>query len=192
MKTIVKTAEMLSAFNDIEDAKLVSSTLAFIESELDAENAIATFATVIGAKPTFARFEMGRIRFVETCEGQGLSAEAIRQRSSRFFRRLGIDKPKSVNPESVKKAEQRAKVRDAYKGQSDAELAKQTKTLLANPTLENITKAGKVQKELAMRVKDAEKSDSDELKKLRDNLRDWIKTADYAKLQDAWHYVAGR
>jgi hypothetical protein len=43
-----------------------------------------------------------------------------------------------------------------------------------------------------MRVKDAEKADSDEVKKLRDNLRDWIKTADYAKLQDAWHYVAGR
>lgn len=183
---------MLSAFNDIEDAKLVSSTLAFIDSEVDAENAIATFATVIGAKPTFARYEMGRIRFVETCQGQGLGEEAIRQRSSRFFRRLGIDKPKSVNPDSVKKAEQRAKTRDAYKGQSDSDLVKQTKTLLANPTLENITKAGKVQKELAMRAKDAEKMDSAEIKKLRDNLREWIKDADYAKLQDAWHYVAGK
>ena len=50
-KTVVKTAEMLSQFDDIATAKLTSSSLAFLESETTAQTAIATFSEVLGAKP---------------------------------------------------------------------------------------------------------------------------------------------
>ena len=47
-KTVVKTAEMLSQFDDIATAKLASSSLAFLESEETAQTAIATFSEVLG------------------------------------------------------------------------------------------------------------------------------------------------
>lgn len=191
MKTIVKTAEMLAMFNDMEDAKLVSSTLAFVESEIDAANAIATFASVVGAKPSYERYEMARIRFVETLQGEGLSDDAIRQRSSRFFNRLGIDKPKSPSKSATKKAEQRAKAREPFNGKSDAELQTQIKTLSANPSVENLALAYKTQKELEVRAKEKSKEESAHIKQLRDNLREWVKTANEKQLQDAWHHVAG-
>lgn len=191
MKTIVKTAEMLAMFDATEDAKLVSSSLAFVESEVDAENAIATFASVVGKKPTYERYEMARIRFVETLQGEGLSEVAIRQRSRRFFNRLGIDKPTSSSKSATKKAEQRAKAREQFDGKSDAELQTQIKTLSANPSVENLALAYKTQKELEVRAKEKSKEESAHIKQLRDNLREWVKTANEKQLQDAWHHVAG-
>lgn len=183
MKTIVKTAEMLAMFNDVEDAKLVSSTLAFVESEVDAENAITIFASVVGAKPSYERYEMARIRFVETLQGEGLSDEAIRQRSSRFFNRLGIDKPKSPSKSATKKAEQRAKAREPFNGKTDAELQTQIKTLSANPSVENLALAYKTQKELEVRAKEAKKATQGERAFYAEKLRDWIKTADVSDLR---------
>jgi hypothetical protein len=61
---VVKTADMLAQFDEQEDAQLVSATLAMDEGEDTIAEAIATIALVLGTKPTWARYEMGRIRIL--------------------------------------------------------------------------------------------------------------------------------
>jgi len=187
-KVVVKTAEMLSQFDEQESALIISSTLAFVEGEDSAEEAIATFSRIIGLKPTFARYEMGRILFVETLEGQGLSKDAIDQRSSRFFRKLGIDKPKSDSPEAIRKMKEReeakAKKRDAFVALSNEELQAKVKSLLATPTLANLKESQNVAKELETRQKEVNKEHETEFKDLQKQVLDCVKTLSFDELCD--------
>lgn len=187
-KVVVKTAEMLSQFDEQESALIISSTLAFVEGEDSAEEAIATFSRIIGLKPTFARYEMGRILFVETLEGQGLSKDAIDQRSSRFFRKLGIDKPTSDSPEAIRKAKEReeakAKKRDAFVALSNEELHAKVKSLLANPTLANLKESQNVAKELETRQKEVSKEHETEFKDLQKHVLDYVKSVSFEDLCD--------
>ena len=185
-KVVVKTAEMLSQFDEQENASLIASTLAFVEGEDSSEQAIATFASIIGLKPSFARYEMGRILFVETLEGQGLSKNAIEQRSSRFFRKLGIDKPASDNPESIRKAqaraEQKAKQRSAFENQSNEALQSKIQTLLAKPTLASLKEVTAITKEIDTRKKDESKADEELQKELLKEITEHIKSLSYSEL----------
>ena len=187
-KVVVKTAEMLSQFDEQETAKLISSTIAFAESEDSSEQAVATFASIIGLKPTFARYEMGRLTFVETLEGQGLSQNAIEQRSSRFFRKLGIDKPTSDNPESVRKAqaraEQKAKQRATFENQTDEDLHSKVQALLAKPTLASLKQVTALTKEIETRKKDESKADEESHKELLKSVTEHIKALSYSELLD--------
>lgn len=195
-KPVVQTGEMVEMFTDQEIATLNASATAYADADDDQNQAVKEIAKVLGAKPSWSRYEAGRIRIVSVLKEDGKSDEAIKSVWRRIRANLGITIPTSDNPESQKKAEQRAKAkaeaRKVYDGKSDSALQTEIKTLLANPTLTNITNAGKITKELELRFDEANKADAEELKKLRDNLRDWVKTADYKQLQDAWHYVAGR
>ena len=187
-KVVIKTAEMLAQFDEQETASIISSTIAFAEGEDSAEEAIATFSRIIGLKPTFARYEMGRIIFVETLEGQGLSQDAIYQRSLRFFRKLGIDKPTSDNPEAIRKAKEReeakAKKRDAFVALSNEELQAKVKTLLASPTLANLKSSQNIAKELETRQKEVTKENETEFKELQKEVLDHIKTLSFDELSD--------
>lgn len=187
-KVVVKTAEMLSQFDEQESALIISSTIAFAEGEDSAEEAIATFSRIIGMKPSFARYEMGRILFVETLEGQGLSKDAIDQRSSRFFRKLGIDKPKSDSPEAIRKMKEReeakAKKRDAFVALSNEELQAKVKSLLATPTLANLKESQNVAKELETRQKEVNKEHETEFKDLQKHVLDHVKTLSFDELCD--------
>ena len=185
-KVVVKTAEMLSQFDEQENASLIASTLAFVEGEDSSEQAIATFASIIGSKPSFARYEMGRILFVETLEGQGLSKNAIEQRSSRFFRKLGIDKPASDNPESIRKAqaraEQKAKQRATFENQSNEALQSKIEALLAKPTLASLKEVTAITKEIETRKKDESKADEELQKELLKEITEHIKSLSYSEL----------
>jgi len=187
-KVVIKTAEMLSQFDEQETAKLVSSTIAFVESEDSSEQAIATFASIIGLKPTFARYEMGRLTFVETLEGQGLSQNAIDQRSSRFFRKLGIDKPKSDNPDSIRKAqaraEQKAKQRAKFEAMSDSTIHSKVEALLAKPTLATLKEVTALTKEIEARKKDEDKGNEELRKELLKAVTEHIKNLSYEELLD--------
>ena len=187
-KVVIKTAEMLAQFDEQETANIISSTIAFAEGEDSAEEAIATFSRIIGLKPSFARYEMGRIIFVETLEGQGLSQDAIYQRSLRFFRKLGIDKPTSDNPEAIRKAKEReeakAKKRDAFAGLDDNALHAKVKTLLASPTLANLKESQNVAKELETRQKEVTKENETEFKELQKEVLAHIKTLSFDELSD--------
>jgi hypothetical protein len=187
-KVVVKTAEMLAQFDEQETAKLISSTIAFVESEDSSEQAIATFASIIGLKPTYARYEMGRLTFVETLEGQGLSQNAIEQRSSRFFRKLGIDKPASTNPDSVRKAQERAnaqaKKRATFENVSDSDIHSKIQTLLAKPTLATLKEVASLTKEIETRKKEENKANEDSHKELLKAVTEHIKTLSYSELLD--------
>jgi hypothetical protein len=190
-KPVVQTGEMVAMFNEQEIATLNASATAYADADDDQNEAVKEIAKVLGAKPTWARYEAGRIRIVSVLKEDGKSDEAIKSVWRRIRANLGITIPTSDNPESQKKAEQRAnakvEARKVYDGKSDSALQTEVKTLLANPTLANIAKAGKITKELEVRFDDANKAHEDEMKQLRDNLRDWIKTATYKQLQEAWH-----
>jgi hypothetical protein len=187
-KVVIKTAEMLAQFDEQETANIISSTLAFVDGEDSSEEAIATFSRIIGMKPSFARYEMGRIIFVETLEGQGLSQDAVYQRSLRFFRKLGIDKPKSDNPEAIRKAKEReeskAKKRDAFVALSNEELQAKVKSLLASPTLANLKSSQNIAKELETRQKEVSKESETEFKDLQKQVLDCVKTLSFDELCD--------
>ena len=182
-KVVVKTQEMLSQFDEQETAKLISSTIAFVESEDSSEQAVATFASIIGLNPTFARYEMGRLTFVETLEGQGLSKNAIDQRSSRFFRKLGIDKPASDNPDSIRRAEARAKKRATFAEQSNEAIHAKIETLLAKPTLATLSEVTALTKEIEARKREEDKGNEDARKELLKAVTEHIKSLSYSELQ---------
>ena len=193
-KPVVQTGEMVAMFNEQEIAILNASATAFVDADADQDQAVKEIAKVLGAKPSWARYEAGRIRIFGILKEIGKGDEAIKSVWRRMRANLGITIPTSDNPESKKKAEQRAQkaleARKVYDGKSDSVLQTQVKELLANPTIPNIAQAGKIQKEIELRFNEANKAHESEMKQLRDNLREWIKTATYKQLQDAWHHVA--
>ena len=185
-EVLVKTPEMLVQFDEQETALIVSSTLAFVEGEDSSEEAVATFSRIIGLKPTYARYEMGRILFVETLQGQGLSKDAIDQRSSRFFRKLGIDKPKSDNPDSIRKAQEREakkqQEREKFKDMSNHDLQSKVQSLLAKPTLASLKDVTALTKEIETRQKEADKGNKEAHKELMDKVTEHLKNLSYDEL----------
>jgi len=184
---VVKTQEMLVQFDEQETALLISSTLAFVEGEDSSEDAVATFSRIIGLKPTYARYEMGRLTFVETLEGQGLSQDAIDQRSSRFFKKLGIDKPKSDNPDSIRRAEAREKAsadkRAKFEKLSDADLHDKVKLLLSKPTLASLKDVTAITKEIETRQKEIDKGNEEAKKNILEMITKHLKGLTYNELK---------
>lgn len=170
--TVVKTAEMLGQFDEHENAQLVSATLAMDEGEDTIAEAIATIALVLGTKPSWARYSMGRIVFVETLENAGKTEDAIKSKWKRVCQESAITIPESDDPEAKRKAEQRAKARAVFAEKSDTVLQAEMAHLLANnPTLAKLESAKKISKELATRQKDLGKDAKAELIALRKQVK---------------------
>jgi hypothetical protein len=174
MKSVIKTAEMLVQFDEQEDAQLVSATLALDEGEDTVAEAIATIALVLGTNPTWARYEMGRIRIFETLENAGKTEDAIKQKWLRIRRETGMVIPESDDPQAKRKAEQRAKARAVFAEKSSDDLQAEMAQLLANPTLARLESAKKISKELATRQKDLGKNAKSELVELRKQVKSEI------------------
>ena len=179
MKSVVKTAEMLSQFDEQEKARLVSATLAMDSGEDEVVEAIATIARELGSKPSWARYSMGRIVFVETLEAQGKTEDAIKSKWKRVCRDSAITIPESDDPEAKRKAEQRAKVRSVFNGKEDEELKAEMANLLAQPTLKRIDEAKKIGKELETRQKEAGNDVKKEFAELRKSIK-----AEIDKIED--------
>ena len=178
MKTVTKTAEMLSQFDEQEDARLVSATLAMDSGETEVAEAIATLAKLLGAKPSWSRYSMARIRFAETLEAHGKSADAIKSKWSRVCRDSAITIPVSDDPQAQKKAEQRAKARAVYEAKTDDQLEAEMAQLLATPTLARIEQAKKLGKELEQRQKDLGKDIKAELLAVRKAIKEKLNLID--------------
>ena len=168
---VVKTADMLAQFDEHENAQLVSATLAMDEGEDTIAEAIATIALVLGTKPSWARYSMGRIVFVETLENAGKTEDAIKSKWKRVCQESAITIPESDDPEAKRKAEQRAKARAVFAEKSDNDLQTEMAQLLANPTLAKLESAKKISKELATRQKDLGKDAKAELVALRKQVK---------------------
>jgi hypothetical protein len=178
MKSVTKTAEMLCQFDEQEDARLVSATLAMDDGESTVVEAIATIAQVLGAKPSWARYEMGRIRIFETLEAQGKTEDAIKSKWARIRKESAITIPVSDDPEAKKKAEQRAKARAVFEHATDSELKAEMANLLSNPTLKRIDEAKKLGKELELRDKAKGNDAKAELLALRKSVKEEIDSID--------------
>ena len=172
--TVVKTAEMLGQFDEHENAQLVSATLALDEGEDAITEAIKTIALVLGTKPSWARYSMGRIIFVETLENAGKTEDAIKSKWKRVCQESAITIPESDDPEAKRKAEQRAKARSVFAEKSDTILQAEMSHLLANPTLAKLESAKKISKELATRQKEIGKDAKAELVALRKQVKEEI------------------
>jgi hypothetical protein len=179
---VVKTAEMLAQFDEHENAQLVSATLAMDESEDAIAEAISTIAQVLGTKPTWARYSMGRLVFVETLQKAGKTEDAIKSKWKRFCSQSAITIPASDDPEAKRKAEQRAKARAVFNGKSNEQLQAEMANLLAQPTLARIESAKKIGKEIEAREKEAGRDTKAELLALRKRVRDWVDTLDMETL----------
>ena len=169
--TVVKTADMLAQFDEHENAQLVSATLAMDEGEDTIAEAIATIALVLGTKPSWARYSMGRIVFVETLENAGKTEDAIKSKWKRVCQESAITIPESDDPEAKRKAEQRAKARAVFAEKSDNDLQTEMAQLLANPTLARLESAKKISKEIATRQKDLGKDAKADLVALRKQVK---------------------
>jgi hypothetical protein len=176
----IKTAEMLNQFSETEIAKLTSASIAYHEAGIESGNAVKTFQTILTATPSFERYEMARITFIESLEGEGLSEDAGNKRWERMRKELGLTAiPKSTNPDSVKKAEQRAiakeKQRAEFADKSDEELKAEIRNLTANATLKNLDKAKQIQKEVELRFKEETKGEEEYRKDLVKAITEWAK-----------------
>jgi len=180
MKQTIKTAEMLNQFSESETASLISASIAYHEAGIESGNAVKTYQTILGATPDFERYEMGRIIFIESLEGEGLSEDASNKRWERLRKEMGLTAiPKSTNPDSVKKAEQRAiakeKQRAEFAGKTDDQLKEEIRNLTANATLKNLDKAKQIQKEVELRFKDQTKGEEEYRKDLVKAITEWAK-----------------
>ena len=177
-KVITKTAEMLAQFDEQEKARLVSATLAMDSGEDEVTEAIATIARELGSKPSWARYSMGRLVFVETLEAQGKTEDAIKSKWKRVCRESAMTIPESDDPEAKRKAEQRAKALAVFANTSTPEIQAEMANLLSNPTLKNIDEAKKLGKELERRSKEAQKDTKSELAEVRKAIREQLDLVD--------------
>ena len=177
-KTVVKTAEMLSQFDEHENAQLISATLAMDEGEDAIAEAISTIAVVLGTKPSWARYSMGRIVFWETLQNAGKSEDAIKSKWKRVCKDSAITIPESDDPDAKRKAEQRAKARAVFAEKSDTQLKAEMAQLLANPTIAKLDSAKKISKELEARQKALGKDAKAELLALRKQVKSEIDRID--------------
>ena len=111
MKTIIKTQEMLYAFDEQQTASIKASAVNFFESTESADEAVLTYQRIIGLNPTFDQYEMGRLLFIEaiTEVKPDITENALNVRWNSFSKKLGIDKPKKTeSADAVRKANERA------------------------------------------------------------------------------------
>lgn len=177
-KVTIKTAEMLAQFDEQEKARLVSATLAMDSGEDEVAEAIATIARELGSKPSWARYSMGRILFVETLEAQGKTEDAIKSKWKRVCRESAMTIPESDDPEAKRKAEQRAKALAVFADTTTPEIQAEMAHLLSNPTLKNIDEAKKLGKELDRRAKIAQKDANSEIAEVRKAIREQLDLVD--------------
>jgi hypothetical protein len=183
---VVKTADMLAQFDEQENAQLVSATLAMDEGEDTIAEAIATIAKVLGTKPSWARYSMGRIVFWETLQNQGKTEDAIKSKWQRVRKESGMTIPESDDPQAKRKAEQRAKAREVFAEKSNSDLqAEMAQLLNNNPTIAKLDSAKKISKELATRQRESNKNVKSELAELRRQVKEEIDSIeDMALLSD--------
>jgi len=178
----------------------------FAKSELDATQALELFARSVGTEPTFETWSAKRLSFVNAYvrtkpTAKGNSAD---QAFARFVRRLadsfGITAPKATSEAAIAKREQRAKQTEALVAKhSDmtptllrAQLKAAYQTLADQPT-SAIAKAqvNELTKVLKIKTKEEDEQQREELKGLRDQLRDLAKECtDTDKLEQAIDLLA--
>ena len=188
MKTVIKTEAMLSAFDENQTASIKASAVNFFESTESAEEAVLTYQRIIGLNPSYAQYEMGRLLFQEAIleVKPDITENALNVRWNTFSKKLGIDKPKSDDADSKKKAEKRAETKakeDAvFANMTVEDLTDKVNDLLKNHTKKNIAEAGKIQTRIEKMRAEENKEEAEAKAQLVKDLTAWAKDQSYIEL----------
>ena len=178
----------------------------FAKSEIDASQALELFARSVGTEPSYDTWLAKRLAFINAYvrtkpTAKGNSAD---QAFTRFVRRLaeafGISAPKAQTDAAIAKRADRAKAEEtllAKHRQATPTLLKEQlkaayQTLADQPTSAKLKAHTKeLEKVLKIKTKDSDAQEREELKGLRDQLREATKNcADMDKLQQAIDILA--
>ena len=178
----------------------------FAKSELDANQALELFARSVGTDPSYDTWLSKRLAFINAYvrtkpTAKGNSAD---QAFTRFTRRLaeafGINAPKAQTEAAIAKRADRAKAEEnllaKHRQATPTSLKEQLKaayqTLADQPTSAKLKAQTKeLEKVLKIKTKDSDAQERQELKALRDELREAMKNcADMDKLQQAIDILA--
>ena len=178
----------------------------FAKSELDANQALELFARAVGTEPSYDTWTAKRVSFINAYvrikpTAKGNSADkAFGRFTTRVVEAFGIVIPKATNSGAIAKREQRAqaeekllaKHRQATPTLLKSQLKAAYQTLADQPTSAKLKAQTKeLEKVLKIKTKDSDAQERQELKVLRDELREAMKNcADSDKLQQAIDILA--
>ena len=192
MKTIIKTEQMLNAFEPSVLASIKSCGIAFCGAQDEADQAVETYQRLLGLNPTYAEYHMARLTWHEGIVeaqaelGKVITDNALNVRWNSFIKKAGIPIPSSDDPDSIKKAEKRAenqaKEEAMYANLTVEDLTDKVNSLLKNHTKKNIAEAGKIQTRIdKMRREDDKETEAQKAQLVKD-LTAWAKDQSYIDL----------
>lgn len=165
----------------------------FARSEIDAAESLEVFARAVGENPTYEVWQTERINFVNGYvsikpQAKGDAADKAFQRfKDRVVERFAIVVPKSTSEAAIKKAAERkaaddkllAEFQDVPPTLLRAQLEAAYQSLAKNPT-SKVAKAQvkKVEKAFRLKTRESDKAEREELKGIKDALREAIKACD--------------
>lgn len=172
----------------------------FARSEIDADEALEMFARVVGAEPSYEVWQAERINFVNGYvtvkpHTKGDAADKAFQRmKDRAVEKFAIVVPKSTGAAATKKAAER-KAKDVkllekhssatptmLRAQLEAAyqtLAKQPDSKVANALVNEYKKV------LKLKTRDEDKAEREDIRAIKDEIREAMKTATLAQLEAA-------
>jgi len=173
----------------------------FARSEIDAVEAMEMFAREVGTEPSFELWKEARIGFVNgyvaikpAAKGDAAD-QAFKRFKDRLVERFGITIPKATSSAAIKKANEReakqaellAKYNDVTPTILRGQIEACYQTLAKNPD-SKIAKAQatELSKVLRIKTKDDAKAERDEIKAIKDSIREAMKVCeDMDKLEAA-------
>jgi hypothetical protein len=192
MKTIIKTEQMLNAFEPSALALIKSCGIAYCGAQDEADQAVETYQRLLGLNPTYAEYHMARLTWREGIVeaqaelGKEITDNALNVRWNTFIKKAGIPIPSSDDPDSKKRAEKRAenqaKEEAMYANLTVDDLTEKVNSLLKNHTKKNIAEAGKIQTRIdKMRREDDKETEAQKAQLVKD-LTAWAKDQSYFDL----------
>lgn len=172
----------------------------FARSEIDAVEALEVFARDVGTEPSYDTWQAARVDFVNGYvmvkpQAKGDAADKAFQRfKDRLVERFGIVVPKATSEAAVKKAAERKakedKLAEKYADVTPTLLRSQIEacyqTLAKNPDSKVAkAQAAELGKALKLKTRESDKAERDEIKAIKDAVREALKLCDDATKLEA-------
>jgi hypothetical protein len=194
-----KIADPIKALSFDQENKAADCGKRFAKNKLERMDIARDYSRMLGTDPTFDQWESGRIKFVaghaeENPELTGNAHDAVWSDFAGLLSALfGLTKPRSTNPVSTKKAEERvqanekllAKYEDSKVYEIKDQLTKSYEALAKNPeNKDNKKKNKELDQILKLRTTEENKAHGEALKALRTEAKELAgKCTDIEKLE---------
>jgi hypothetical protein len=194
-----KVADPIKALSFDQENLAADCGKRFAKNKLERMEIAKDYSRMLGTDPTFDQWESGRIKFVaghaeENPDLTGNAHDAVWSDFAGLLSALfGLTKPKSTNPVSTKKAEERAqanekllaKYEDSKVYEIKDQLAKSYEALAKNPeNKDNKKKNKELDQILKLRTTEENKAHGEALKALRTEAKELAgKCTDIEKLE---------